>query len=228
MPYDRNERGRDGRPDPSIVTTRDLHRFMDELSSMAAGLLRQQWNAQSIQPSDLVQSAFRRQGFKDQRLDELTWKNKKHFFGAMHQAMKRALLDHAKKRSADKRQAAEDLLQERQLHDESPERLAVLDEDLEKRRHWKITQVGDLELRDLKRTLEDSPEQVLALIDAIDELEQKDPEGAEVIQHRIFEGLTLEQTAQLMEVSVKTVQRKWDRAWTWLNREVLSRVKKTR
>ena len=212
--------------DRDIITTAELNQFMDELRAMAEGLLRQRQSAQSLQPSDLVQSAFRRQGLKDQRLDELTWKNRKHFFGAMYRAMQRALQDHAKRRNAAKRQAAEPVVQEPPLHGESPERLAALDEALERRQQWRIIQVGGLELRDLKRTLEASPEQITALIEALEDIEAKDPEGAEVVQHRVYAGLTLEETAQLMEVSVKTVQRKWNQAWPWLNREVLRKVNK--
>lgn len=207
-----------------IITTEDLQQFMDELSSMAKGLLRQQWSEQSMRPSDLVQSAFRRQGFKGQRLDELTWKNRKHFFGAMYRAMKRALRDHARRRNSEKRQVVEDVVQQRQLHNETPEHLAQIDEDFERRRQWGIFQLGDLQLRDLRRTLDESPEQITALLETMEVLEESDPEGAEVIQHRVYTNLTLAQTAQMMDVSVKTVQRKWNRAWPWLNREVLRKV----
>ena len=207
-----------------IITTQDLHQFMDELQAMAVNLLRQQWNTPSMQASDLVQSAFRRQGLKNQRLDELTWKNRKHFFGAMYQAMKRALQDHARKRNAGKRQIPEGFSEEHQLHNESPEHFALMDEDFNKRQRWRIIQINDLELRDLKRTLEQSPEQISALIEALEELETKDPECAEVVQHRVFGGLTLADTATMMDGSIKTVQRKWNRSWTWLHHEVRNRV----
>ena len=210
-----------------IVTTNDLHKFMDELRSMAVNLLRRQWNTPSIQASDLVQSAFRRQGFKNQHLNELTWNNRKHFFGAMFIAMKRALYDYNQKKNAIKRQMPDDFIEEHRLHNESPENIALIDEDLNKRQRWQVIQISDLELNDLKRTLEHAPEQVSALIEALEELETKDPEGAAVVQYRIFGGLTLADTATMMDISIKTVQRKWNRVWTWLHRRVLDKINAT-
>lgn len=63
-------------------------------------------------------------------------------------------------------------------------------------------------------------EELVALDDALTRLEQINPRGSEVVQYRFFGGLTLEETAALLEVSAKTVQRDWLAARAWLRKEV--------
>ena len=63
-------------------------------------------------------------------------------------------------------------------------------------------------------------EEVLALDEALDRLEAVNPRGAAVVHHRFFAGLSLEETAELLEVSIKTVQRDWLTARAWLRKEV--------
>ena len=59
-----------------------------------------------------------------------------------------------------------------------------------------------------------------ALDIALERLAAISPRGAEVIQHRFFAGLTLEETAEVLRVSIKTVQRDWLAARAWLRKEV--------
>lgn len=63
-------------------------------------------------------------------------------------------------------------------------------------------------------------EELVALDDALTRLEEINPRGSEVVQHRFFGGLTLEETAILLGVSAKTVQRDWLAARAWLRKEV--------
>lgn len=63
-------------------------------------------------------------------------------------------------------------------------------------------------------------EELVALDDALTRLEGINPRGSEVVQHRFFGGLTLEETAVLLGVSAKTVQRDWLAARAWLRKEV--------
>lgn len=62
--------------------------------------------------------------------------------------------------------------------------------------------------------------EVLALDRALDRLAEVNPRGAEVIEHRFFAGLTAEETAELLDVSTKTVQRDWVVARAWLQTEI--------
>lgn len=67
---------------------------------------------------------------------------------------------------------------------------------------------------------ESEAEEVLALDEALMRLEQVNPRGVEVIQHRFFSGLSLEETAEAMGLSVPTVHRAWRAARNWLRKEV--------
>lgn len=67
---------------------------------------------------------------------------------------------------------------------------------------------------------EDEAEELLALDDALDRLAALNPRAASVVQHRFFGGFTLEETASLLDVSLKTVQRDWLAASAWLRKEV--------
>ena len=69
-----------------------------ELRSMANSGMRQERNGHTLQPTALVNEAF-------MRLNPSTgtWQNRRHFFGAAAQAMRRILVDHARQKQAEKR-----------------------------------------------------------------------------------------------------------------------------
>lgn len=58
---------------------------------------------------------------------------------------------------------------------------------------------------------------------ALERLAKLDPRQAQVIELRYFGGLTVEETAQVLEVSPKTVKRDWSIARAWLRRELSRR-----
>jgi hypothetical protein len=86
------------------ITWDQLHALMDELRAMARALLALERKAGSLQqPTALVLSALRRQVPRgtdriEVNWNEITWPNRRYFFGAMRQAMWRALIDHARKK----------------------------------------------------------------------------------------------------------------------------------
>jgi RNA polymerase sigma factor (TIGR02999 family) len=55
---------------------------------------------------------------------------------------------------------------------------------------------------------------------ALTTLEAFDPRKARVVELRFFGGLTLDETAEVLQVSANTVWRDWDLAKTWLYREM--------
>ena len=73
-----------------------------ELRQLAAYLLRGERPDHTLQPTALVHEAYLR--LVDQRVD--SWQNKAHFLGMAAQAMRRILIDHARKRRAAKRGGA--------------------------------------------------------------------------------------------------------------------------
>jgi DNA-directed RNA polymerase specialized sigma24 family protein len=58
--------------------------------------------------------------------------------------------------------------------------------------------------------------ELLALDEALDRLELEDPRRARVVEHRLFGGLTPDETADLLGVSRPTVDRDWRAARAWL------------
>ena len=63
---------------------------------------------------------------------------------------------------------------------------------------------------------EGDPAEILALDEAVKKLEQEEPQAAKVVQLRFFAGLSVEETAQALGLSERTVQREWQYARAWL------------
>ena len=61
---------------------------------------------------------------------------------------------------------------------------------------------------------------VLALHDALSKLADLDPRQSEIVEMRFFAGLTVEEIAQVLDVSPATVKREWATAKMWLKRQM--------
>jgi RNA polymerase sigma factor (sigma-70 family) len=61
---------------------------------------------------------------------------------------------------------------------------------------------------------------VLALDDALKELERFDPPQARVVELRFFGGLSIDEVADVLKISPATVKREWATARAWLYREL--------
>ena len=61
---------------------------------------------------------------------------------------------------------------------------------------------------------------LLALDDALNQLQQADPRRAQIVELRYFGGLTVEETAAVLKVSAETVTRDWRLARGWLMAEL--------
>jgi RNA polymerase sigma-70 factor (ECF subfamily) len=61
---------------------------------------------------------------------------------------------------------------------------------------------------------------LLALDEALTSLALIDPRGARIIELRFFSGLTIDETAAVLDISAGTVKREWSAARAWLYREV--------
>ncbi|MEM1224148.1 MAG: ECF-type sigma factor [Planctomycetota bacterium] len=66
---------------------------------------------------------------------------------------------------------------------------------------------------------EDS-ETILALDEALTQLAEQDVELAKLVELRYFTGMTIDQTAELLGVSPRTVKRNWTYARAWLRRHM--------
>ena len=67
---------------------------------------------------------------------------------------------------------------------------------------------------------EERSEDLLALDDALNELAKVDPRKSKVVELRFFGGLSVEETAEALDVSPVTVMREWRLAKAWLYREL--------
>jgi RNA polymerase sigma-70 factor, ECF subfamily len=61
---------------------------------------------------------------------------------------------------------------------------------------------------------------LLAVDEALTKLEQIDPEKSRMVELRFFSGLSVEETAEVMGVSPRTIDRQWQTAKAWLHREI--------
>ena len=61
-----------------------------------------------------------------------------------------------------------------------------------------------------------SASDLLALNEALERLSSLSPRLGQLVEYRFFGGLTHEEIAEVMGVSVRTVKRDWTRARTWL------------
>jgi len=154
----------------------------DELKVLAASQLRRERGEHTLGPTALVHEAFFR--LVDQR--NVSWQGKSHFFGVAAQAMRRILVDHARRRTAGKRG------QQLQVTLES----------------------------DAASAGEAASEEVLAVDQALERLAALDPRQAQLVELRYFGGFSIEETAELMEISPATVKRDWAFARAWLQREL--------
>lgn len=68
------------------------------------------------------------------------------------------------------------------------------------------------------------PVDLIALDTALEKLAAIDPRKVRVVELRYFAGLTVEETAEVLKVSLDTVARDWRMARTWLARELRSTV----
>ncbi len=75
-----------------------------------------------------------------------------------------------------------------------------------------------LNVLDLANT--ENSEEILALDEALSRLEQQEPDVGEVVRLRFFAGLSVDQTAESLGVSPRTVDRRWKFARAWLFRDL--------
>lgn len=153
----------------------------DELRRLAERYFRAERPDHTLQTTALVHEAYLRLV----NAPDLSWENRRHFFGIAGQAMRQILVDHARRRSAVKRDGG---------------RPMTLDEGL----------VGAAALSD----------DILGVDQALHRLAEIAPRAARVVELRYFAGLSIEHTAETLDVSVATVKRDWLTARAWLQREL--------
>jgi len=120
------------------------------------------------------------------------WRSRGHFFALASTLMRRILVDHARARLSSKRGGGEPV----ESLEEIPEGLELVDESA------------------------DSDSDITAIDAALTRLAALDDRQVQIVQMRYFGGLTIEETAQALDVSEATVKREWTLARAWLKREL--------
>jgi DNA-directed RNA polymerase specialized sigma24 family protein len=80
---------------------------------------------------------------------------------------------------------------------------------------WDRTSIGQKQLG-----LDSPLEELLALDEALDRMGEMDERMRQVVEYRYFCGLTEKETAELLGVNLRTIQRDWLKARAWLYREL--------
>lgn len=91
------------------------------------------------------------------------------------------------------------------------------------RGHLREKRGGDQQVVPLDEAIVFSPEKSDYLVkvdDALDRLAKLDPRQSKIVELRFFGGLTVEETAEILNISTKTVKREWSVAKAWLHGEL--------
>jgi RNA polymerase sigma factor (TIGR02999 family) len=162
----------------------------EQLNRIARGRLRRENPGHTLETAALVHEAWLRLV----RQHRVVWQDRHHFYAVASEAMRRVLVDHAKRRRADKRGGG-----------------SV---------HVPLNEAEELAAPGLGN---DPDQAILALDDALTRLECFSPDAARVVQYRFFAGLSNQEVAELLGTSERTVRRSWTAARAWLRRDLTSR-----
>ncbi len=150
----------------------------DELRQHAGVRMTRESSAHTLQATALVHEAWLRVVGKG----GIRWESRAHFFGAAAEAMRRILIESA-------------------------------------RRKARLKRGGDMVRVDLAKVdvATASPEEKVLMIDeALEKLEEKDPQQARVVVLKFFMSHTNAEVADMLGISERTVERRWAFAKAWL------------
>ncbi len=151
-----------------------------ELRRLASARMAREQPGHTLQATALVHEAWL-------RLGDQPFENRAHFFAAAAEAMRRILVERARRKSCAK--------------------------------HGAGAEHCDLADLELAAPIADG-EELLAVHEALDQLAQHDARSAELVKLRYFIGLSFEETAEVLAISVPTAKRDWAYARAWLHHEI--------
>ena len=155
-----------------------------DLRQLAAHFMRPERPDHTLQTTALIHEAYLRLlGSRS-----IEWQDRAHFLALMAEQMRRILVDHARRRSAQKR---------------SPEGMRL-----------DLNHVGGIGPR--------RDEDLLAVDQALSQLAEVDPRAGRVVELKFFGGLKDRESAEVLGVSIPTLQRDWTFAKAWLLKRLAS------
>jgi RNA polymerase sigma factor (TIGR02999 family) len=155
----------------------------EELRKLAAAQLTQERPGQTLQPTALVHEAYLRLVSTDKAI---CWDSRSHFFGAAAEAMRRILVDNARRKKSIK--------------------------------HGGQFQRHNALLEEIPQQVDDA--NVVAIDEALTLLAQENPTIAKLVELRFFAGLTMEESAIGLGISVRTANRYWTYAKAFLHNAI--------
>jgi RNA polymerase sigma factor (TIGR02999 family) len=164
----------------------------DELRRIAGRYINRERAGQTLQATALVNEAFVRLAAERPR----EFQNRTHFLAIAALSMRQILVQRARARDAAKRGGA---AQQRITLNDANVVAAMPGSD----------QMADGDGIDL-----------IALDEALTRLAAMDPELARLVELRYFVGMTVDETAEALQVSPATVKRQWAVARAWLKRAI--------
>lgn len=164
-------------------TRRLLSLLYNELRRLAHQMLNREKPGQTLQPTALVHEAFLRLAGGEQLSN---WKHRGHFYLAAAEAMRRILVDQARRKAS-----------------------------IKSGRDWQRVEFQQAEIVDFGNSPERSLE-IIDLDSALKVLEQEDLVASQIVQLRYFAGQTIEETAVLLNISAATCRSRWSYARAWL------------
>ena len=156
----------------------------EELRLLAAQKLSHEPSGQTLQATALVHEAYIRLVGEEKR----NWDSRGHFFAAAAEAMRRILIENARRKKTNKRGGGQKRL--------------------------------DLSKSILIGKDDAALDEIIVLDEALVKLETKDKLKADLIKLRFYAGLTIEQSAKSLGISLTTAKTQWAYARAWLLREV--------
>lgn len=151
----------------------------DELRQLAAAKLTREKPGQTLQSTALVHEAWLRLLGAGHAPN---FANSRHFFGAAAEAMRRILVENARRKG--------------------------------RLKHGGGKQAVKIELDNLEQ--ERSEDELLLLHEVLEDFAAVEPQKAKLVELRFFGGLTLEQAAECLHISLSTADRSWRYARAWL------------
>lgn len=159
-----------------------------ELNALAHRKIRYESPGHTLNTTGLVHEAYLK--LVDQ--NRMEWKSREQFFAIASEAMRRVLIDHARRQNRHKRGG--------------------------KQEHVPLNDADELPTPTF--LADDQAEELIALDEALQRLAAFNPEGARIVQLRFFGGLSNEEVADVLESSERTVRRSWSVSKAWLRREL--------
>jgi RNA polymerase sigma factor (TIGR02999 family) len=155
-----------------------------QLRDLARAKMAREPAGHTLQATALVHECWLRLG--DQRFE-----NRAHFFGVAAEAMRRILIDRARRRLAARHGGGA--------------------------KHLDADELADVAIA---AHPSDAEHELLAVHEALDALAAHDPRKAELVKLRYFAGLSIPQAAEVLNISAATAKRDWTYARTWLYRRI--------